>query len=312
MKVIQKNSTRFMKNIRIIVGLVSLFCLQLTYGQQDPQYSQYNYNMNVINPAYAGSQGVLSMGILGRSQWVGLEGAPRTLTLSIHSPVGKSVGLGLSIIADRIGPVRETNMYVDFSFTVKTSEEGRLAFGLKGGLTSLQVNTLSTSTAGDPLNIPIDKTAPNFGAGAYYYTNRFYAGLSIPNILQTRYLEKDGGVVSTASEKVHVFFTSGFVLDIDEDLKIKPSTMIRATTAAPLSVDLSGNLLWQEKFEMGLSYRLNNSFSGMLGFVVNEDVRIGYTYDLNVGNFGVFNSGTHELMLLISFNKRNLKSPRFF
>jgi type IX secretion system PorP/SprF family membrane protein len=268
--------------------------------------------MNVINPAYAGSKGVLSLGILGRSQWVGVEGSPRTLTFSAHAPVGKSVGLGLSLIADRIGPVIETNLFGDFSFTIVTSEDSRLAFGIKAGLTSLQVNTLIANNPNDPLNIPIDKTAPNFGAGVYYYTDNFYAGFSIPNFLKTRYLEKSGGFVSTASEQMHFFFTSGYVFDIYEDLKLKPSTMFRGVKGAPLSVDISANLLWQDKFEFGMSYRFDKSFSGIIAFLINEDLRIGYSYDQSILNYGNFNSGSHEVMLLIDFNRRKLKSPRFF
>ena len=300
-----------MKNIKSILTLTILLTSLTLFGQQDPQYSQYTYNMNVINPAYAGSKGVLSLGFLGRSQWVGIEGAPKTLTFSAHAPVGRAVGLGLSLIADRIGPVRETNLYTDISYTVITSEEGRLAFGIKVGFTSLQVSAL-LSNVPDPLNVPINKTSTNIGAGMYYYTNKFYAGFSIPNLLETRYLEKSGGIVSSASEKMHYFFTSGYVFDLYDNLKLKPSTMIRATIGAPVSVDLSTNFIWEDKFEFGISYRLDKSFSGVLGFLVNEDMRIGYAYDMSVSNLGSFTSGSHELMLLINFNRRNLKSPRFF
>lgn len=302
----------FMKSIRYIVSFTLLLSTFYTFGQQDPQYSQYNYNMNVINPAYAGSTGVLSLGVLGRSQWVGIDGAPRTLTLSIHSPVGKSVGLGMSLVADRIGPVRETNFYGDFSYTIVTSENSRLAFGIKAGFTSLQVNSLAANSPNDPLNVPIDRIEPNFGSGVYYYQDKFYAGFSIPNVLKTRYLEKSGGIVSTASEQMHYFFTSGYVFDIYDNLKLKPSTMIRGVKGAPLSVDISANLLWEEKFEFGISYRLDESFSGVVGFLLNENMRIGYSYDQNINNFGNYNFGSHEVMLLINFNKRKLKSPRFF
>lgn len=301
-----------MKSIKDIIGCSLLLIAISIHGQQDPLFTQYNYNMNIINPAYAGSKGVLSVGVLGRSQWVGIEGGPRTLTLAAHSPVGKSVGLGLSVIADRIGPVRETNIFGDFSFTIVTSENSRLALGLKAGITSLQVNTLTVNNPNDPLNVPIDRTAPNFGTGAYFYTDKLYVGFSIPNLLKTRYLEKSAGIVTTASEEMHYFITAGYVFDIYDDLKLKPSTMIRGVNNVPLSVDISANLLWQEQFEFGLSYRFNKSISGIVGFRLNEDMRIGYSYDQSMGNFGNFNFGSHELMLLLDFNRRNLKSPRFF
>lgn len=301
-----------MIEIRFLIGLFLVTWGYSLYGQQDPQYTQYNYNMNVINPAYAGSKGVLSATILGRSQWVGIQGAPRTLSLGLNSPVGRNVGLGLSLIADRVGPVSETNVYADFSYTLKISEESRFALGLKGGFTSLEVGLLNGNDSGDPLNIPIDRTSPNIGVGAYYYNERFYLGLSAPNLLQTRFLEKTGGIISTASEVVHVFLSSGYVFEISEDLKFKPSTMIRGNNAAPISMDLSANLLWQEKVEFGLSYRLNNSVSGIFAFMFNENMRIGYAYDLNITNFGSFSSGSHELMILIDFNKIGMSSPRFF
>lgn len=285
--------------------------LTTVYGQQDAQYTQYMYNMNILNPAYAGSKGITSIGLLGRTQWVGVEGAPKTVTLSMHSPIGKAVGLGLSVIHDEIGPVKEDNIYADFSYTIFTSEEGRLAFGLKAGVSFLNVRELLTVDP-DPLNIPINQTSPNFGGGVYYYTNKFYFGFSVPNFLETKHLEKNGGSVSTASEKMHYFLTSGYVFEVADNLKLKPSTMIKATSGAPISVDLSLNLLVDERVEVGLSHRFDDSISALIGFQVNEDFRIGYAYDYTTTKYGDFNSGSHEIMLLFDFNRKNIKSPRFF
>jgi type IX secretion system PorP/SprF family membrane protein len=300
-----------MKKVKIIIGVFMFISASSMFGQQDTQYTQYMYNMNVLNPAYAGSMGVPSLGLLGRSQWVGIEGAPRTLTLSLHSPISNSIGLGFSVVHDEIGPVKEDNVNVDFSYTIFTSDEGRLAFGLKAGVAFLNVRDLITIDP-DPLNVPINQTSPNFGAGLFYYTNKFYAGFSIPNMLETKYLEKSGGIVSTASEKMHYFITSGYVFDIADNLKLKPSTMIKATSGAPISIDLSANLLVDEKVEVGLSYRIEDSISGLVGFRVNEDFRIGYAYDYTTTRLGNFNSGSHEIILLFEFNKKNIKSPRFF
>ncbi|SFS43099.1 PorP/SprF family type IX secretion system membrane protein [Lutibacter maritimus] len=300
-----------MKKIKLLLGVLALLSITTVFGQQDPQYTQYMYNMNVLNPAYAGSKEITSIGLLGRTQWVGVEGAPKTVTLSVHSPVGRAVGLGLSVIHDEIGPVKEDNVYADFSYTIYTSNEGRLAFGLKAGVTFMDVRELITVDP-DPLNIPIHQTSPNFGAGILYYNDRFYAGLSAPNFLETRHLEKEGGIVSTASEKMHYFFTTGYIFDVADNLKLKPSTMIKATAGAPLSVDLSLNLLVDERVELGLSHRLDDSISGMIGFQVNDDFRVGYAYDYTTSKFGDFNSGSHEIMLLFDFNIKNIKSPRFF
>lgn len=300
-----------MKKIKLIVGFLAFICASDLIAQQDPHYTQYMYNMAIINPAYAGSRGVPSIGILGRTQWVGVEGAPRTATLSVSSPVGRAVGLGLSVLYDQIGPAKESNIYADFSYTIFTGEEGRLAFGVKGGVSFLDVGYLDYVDP-DPLNEPVHQTSPNFGAGMYYYTDKFYVGLSVPNFLETRHFEDNDGYVSTSSEKMHYFLTAGYVFDIADNLKLKPSTMVKAASGAPVSVDLSANLLVNEMFEVGLSYRIDDSISGLVGFQVNPDFRIGYAYDYTTTNFGDYNSGSHEIILLFELNRKNIKSPRFF
>jgi type IX secretion system PorP/SprF family membrane protein len=300
-----------MKKIKLFLSALVLISAGTVLGQQDPQYTQYMYNMNILNPAYAGSMGVSSIGILGRTQWVGVDGAPQTATVSAHTPLGNNLGGGLSFIHDEIGPAKEDNLYLDLSYTITTSDEGRLAFGIKAGFTFLDVRALSTVDP-DPLNRPVNQTSPNFGAGLYYYTDKFYLGLSVPNFLETRHLDSGNGIVSTASEKMHYFITSGYVFNIADNMKLKPSAMVKAVAGAPLSVDLSANLLLDEKFEIGLSHRLDDSISGLLGFNVNQNFRLGYAYDHTITRFGNFNSGSHELMLLFNFNRKRIKSPRFF
>ncbi len=305
-----------MKKITSILILGFLLVSIKSFGQQDPQYTQYMYNMNVLNPAYAGSKDVISIGVLGRLQWVNIEGAPKTFTLSAHAPVGKKVGLGISVISDEIGPVKEQNLYVDFSYTIKTSEEGNLAFGLKGGFTfhNLDALALTTIDPTEPLLLELqNRTMPNIGAGMFYYTEKFYAGLSLPNILESRHFEKGNGVFE-ASEKAHYFLTSGYVFDISEKLKLKPSALAKIAPGTPLSLDLSANLLFNEKIEFGLSYRLDDSISGLVNFGVTKDFRIGYAYDYTTSNLGDFNSGSHEVFLLwdLDFSRDKVVSPRFF
>ena len=301
-----------MKKFKLLIGIfVLISSISTVFAQQDPQYTQYMYSMNILNPAYAGSRGVTSIGLLGRTQWVGVDGAPQTATLSINGPVGKNVGLGFSVIHDEIGPVKEDNLYADFSYTLNFSGEDKFAFGIKAGATFLNVREFTTVDQ-DPLNVPVSLVAPNFGVGVMYYNDRFYAGLSVPNFIESRYLDTKNGISSSASEKTHYFLTSGYVFDLDENLKLKPSTMLKAAPGAPLSVDLSLNLLIQEKVELGLSHRLDDSISGMVGFNISQDLRIGYAYDYTTTNFGEFNSGSHEIMILFDLNKKKIKSPRFF
>ena len=310
-----------MKRIILVMALLlSCFMVEMQ-AQQDPQYTQYMYNMNIVNPAYAGSRCTLSIGLLGRTQWVGISDAPKTATLSIHAPVGKNLAAGFSAIADTYGPVNEQNIYADLSYTITTSEEGRFAFGLKGGITLFDVGLLSDIIP--PQTVPgvdrlfqddINEIFPNFGAGVYYYTDKFYAGLSAPNLLETKHLEKQSGTITRASEKMHYFFTSGYVFDLSETLKLKPSFMAKAVSGAPLSLDVTANMLFNDRLELGLNYRLDDSIGGLVNFGVTPDLRIGYAYDYTTSNLGNFNSGTHEMFLLwdIDFSKKNLKSPRFF
>ncbi|MCF6213786.1 MAG: type IX secretion system membrane protein PorP/SprF [Flavobacteriaceae bacterium] len=300
-----------MKQIKLILVIIALLGLTVTFAQQDAQYTQYTYSMNILNPAYAGSRGVTSIGLMARSQWVGVEGAPKTLTASIHAPVGNSVGLGFSIIHDEIGPAKEDNIYIDYSYTIRTSEKGKLAFGLKGGFNILNVNSLITNDP-DPLNEKLNKTTVGLGAGIYYYTERYYLGFSIPNFLETLHLDKNAGLNSTASERKHYFLTTGYVFDLTDDIKFKPSTMLKAASGAPLSLDISANLLFQEKFELGLSYRLDDSISAIANIRINSNMRIGYAYDYTTSQLSNFNSGTHEVLILFDLNKRKVKSPRFF
>lgn len=311
------NNQLNMKIIKLIILGVFALNISLMYSQQDPQYTQYMYNMHVLNPAYAGSQGTLSIGLLGRTQWEGIDGAPRTITATINAPIGKNVGMGFSVIADEIGPVKEQNLYADFSYTIETSDEGRLAFGIKGGFTFQTIDflRLSTNQQDDPLFAEnLNETYPNFGAGAFYYTDEFYIGLSMPNMLETRHFEKKKGIISKASENMHYFLTSGYVFDLSYDVKLKPSVMLKAVSGAPLSVDVSANALIYDALELGLSWRVDDSVSGMINFLIADNLRLGYAYDYTLTNLGDFNNGSHEVFLLydLDLSRRDLRSPRFF
>ena len=310
-----------MKNRKIIIALLGLLLwITDSYAQQDAQYTQYMYNMNVINPAYAGSRGTLSLGLLARSQWTNVNGGPKTMTFDAHAPVGKKVGMGLSVIADEIGPAKEQNIYADFSYTLTTSQEGRLAFGLKAGVTLLNVNLLDvvlpqTATGDDPLfDENINDAFPNVGAGVYYYNDKWYAGFSVPNLLKSEHLDKEN-INTKASEEIHYFLTTGYVFDLSSTLKFKPSILVKGVTGAPVSFDVNANFLMYDRFEVGASYRWQDAVSVLFNFGVTRSFRVGYACDYTISEFSNSNTGgSHELMLLydISFSKKNLKSPRFF
>ncbi|WP_238474609.1 type IX secretion system membrane protein PorP/SprF [Maribacter algarum] len=288
------------------------------YAQQDAQYTQYMYNTVSVNPGYAGSRGHLSVGALHRSQWVGLDGAPTTQTFNIHSPIGyRGVGLGLSVVNDKIGPTSETNFDIDFSYTIYTSTEARLSFGLKasGNLLDVKFSELNQFTTDPNLAVDIDnRFTPNFGAGVYYHTNKFYAGLSVPRFLQTTHFDESS--LSTAKEQMNFYFITGYVWDLNTSLKFKPTVLAKVVQGAPLQVDLSANFMLSDKFILGAAYRWDAAVSGMLGFNISEGFLIGLAYDREVTELGsaAFNDGSFEVILRYDFikTKGQLKSPRFF
>ncbi len=301
-----------MKKLSIIVLLLA--AIQL-HGQQDPQYTQYMYNMNVINPAYAGSKENLSFGLLYRTQWTGIDGAPKTGTFFGHLPVGEKVGLGLSVIADQIGPVKETNAYADFSYTLRLGGEHRLAFGVKAGATFHDIGLagIDLIDPDDPFfNQNINEVTPNIGAGFFYYTNKYYLALSVPNILDSVHLDANGFEIG--SETSHYFLTGGYVFQLSPNTKLKPSFLVKSAFDAPTSFDVNLNALFFDRFEIGASYRLDDSFSGLVNFAITPTVRIGYAYDAVTSDIRDFAPASHEVFLLfdLNFPRKVSRSPRFF
>lgn len=304
---------------KIYLGLLlTLGLLSEVSAQQDPHYTQYMYNMSVMNPAYAGSKENLSMGLLHRRQWIELEDAPTTSTLFGHSPVGKNVGLGLSVVSDKIGPVEENNVYGDFSYTLKLGGEHKLALGLKAGLTlhNVALNSRIASTLPDPTDgvfgADVSNSYFNFGTGAFYYTNKYYLGLSVPNMMRAKHLDFEGR--SYGSETSHYFFTGGYVFDINENVKFKPFFMAKSSFEAPASWDVSTNFMFKDKFEIGGTYRLDDSFGAMVNYAITPSLKIGYAYDHIVSDLKVTTPSSHEVILLfdVNFSKKVSRSPRYF
>ncbi|TXD83724.1 type IX secretion system membrane protein PorP/SprF [Subsaximicrobium wynnwilliamsii] len=300
-----------MKKLYIIIVLLAA---TQVYGQQDPQYTQYMYNMNVVNPAYAGSKESLSFGLLYRSQWAGIDGAPKTATFFGHTRVGEKVGLGLSVISDEIGPIKETNAYADFSYTLQLGGEHRLAFGIKAGATFHDIGLagIDLIDQDDQFFQNISTTTPNIGAGIFYYTDNYYLAASVPNILNSVHLDADGNKLG--SEERHYFLTGGYVFQLNENTKLKPSFLVKSAFGAPTSYDVNLNALFFEKFELGASYRMDDSFSGIVNFAITPDIRVGYAYDNVTSDIKRFAPASHEFLLLfdLNFSKKVSRSPRYF
>jgi len=315
-----------MKKSFLLLTLLILLGSFSGKAQQDPQYTQYMYNTQVVNPAYAGNRDVLSFGLLYRTQWVGLEGAPKTATLTADSPIGslENMGLGLTLVRDEIGPSVETNVTVDYSYSINLSQKSELSFGLKAGIDILDVDfsKLNIADEGDIFESNIDnKVEPQIGAGIYYNTNKFYAGLSVPNFLTTKHFDESdiediegGAEATTAADRLHYFFIAGYVFDLGENLKLKPATFIKAVSGSPLQIDLSANFLFSEKFTVGVAYRLDAAISAMLGFQVTDQIFMGFGYDFETTDLQRYNDGSYEFMLRFDvFNKpERVLTPRFF
>jgi len=309
-----------MKTIRTYIHisvLAMLFSMPLL-AQQDSQYTQYMYNTITINPAYAGSRGLLSVNSIYRNQWVGLNGAPETIAASLHSPIGvRGVGLGLSFVNDEIGPSQETNMAVDFSYTIYTGPLTKLSFGLKGGFNLLNVNLTGSDLVfqdGDILATDINnRFTPMVGVGAYWHSDDWYVGLSSPNLLTTSHYNDDIQQ-STVTEEIHAYLIGGYVFRLSPTTQFKPAALVKAVSGAPLAVDLSANFLFNEKFTLGAAYRWDAALSAMAAFQVTDQIMIGYAYDYDTTELGNFNSGSHEVFLRFElFNSVNrVVSPRFF
>ena len=301
-----------------LVALVVIASLGDLHAQQDPHYTQYMYNMNVINPAYAGSKENLSIGMLYRKQWVDIEDAPTTFTLSGHSPVGKNVGLGLSVISDKIGPVEENNIYGDFSYTLNLGGEHKLALGLKAGVTLHKVGLFSNiyNTLPQPNDPAFSEDTNNsyfnLGTGLFYYTDKYYVALSVPNMMKSKHLDFNGR--EFGSEESHYFLTGGYVFDLTDNIKFKPFFMAKSAFNAPTSLDVSTNFLFNQKFEAGLTYRLDDSFGAMVNYAITPSLKIGYAYDHIVSDLKVTTPSSHEIILLfdVNFSKKVSRSPRYF
>ena len=311
-----------MKKIILLVFFF-LSILKAT-AQQDPHFTQYMNNMSVVNPAYAtATPAILNLGSLYRYQWAGIEGAPKTLTLFAHTPINQKIEGGFSLVSDNIGDgaKKETNFFADFAYVLQLNEKQKLSFGLKAGFSSIstnfngfQLNSGDTSTD-KAFAENINETVPNIGVGAYYFTDNYYVGLSVPNLLSAEHIKSRPDINSFGPQEIHTYFTGGYVFDINEAFKFKPAFMAIFVKGAPVSVDLTANVLYNEKFELGAAYRFGDAVSLLMNVNVTPNLRVGYSYDYVTSNLSQFSSGSHEIVLLYNLDllgKGYDKSPRFF
>ncbi len=283
----------------IFIGLL-LFSLN-NYSQQAPQFTNYIYNTMSVNPAYTGIHGKTIFNILARTQWVGVEGGGNTQIFSYNGAI-QDFGIGTNIMNDQIGPIREVSGDVNLAYKIEVRPENYLSFGLKlgGSYFSLDQSLLDAKDGGDPdILVNDNKITSHIGAGLYYYTNTFYMGLSIPNLITKNKIYK---------ERVHFYAIAGYVFDLTPDIKFKPAMLFKSMSNSLSTLDVSLNFLFNERFNTGISWRINDSVSALLGFKINENFEIGYSYDLTTSYFRKVNNGTHEIFLHYEFE--NFKPSR--
>lgn len=297
---------------------ILLFALMFTgmvsYAQQDAQFTQYMYNTINVNPAYAGSRGAMSIFALHRTQWIGLDGAPVTNAVSINTPLnGSNLGLGVSLVNDKIGPTHENTISADLSYTIPTSETFKLSFGIKAtaNLFDLDASKL-TNVDPDPSLQNYSKFSPNIGAGIYLHSDKAYIGFSVPNFIETQ--RYDDNEIKIFKEKINYYLIAGYVFDMGDSVKFKPALLTKMVQGTPLQVDVSGNFMFNDKFVVGIAYRWSAALSAMVGFQVSDGLYIGYGYDRETTHLNNYNSGSHEIFLRYEIfnNIDKITTPRFF
>ncbi|MDF1548073.1 MAG: type IX secretion system membrane protein PorP/SprF [Bacteroidales bacterium] len=302
--------------------LLIISCSHFINAQQDPMFTHYAFNTLAINPAYAGSRDALTITGLHRTQWVSFEGAPTTQTLTAHSPIIKeNIGIGLSLLNDKIGPTNTSSLYLDFSYKIKINQRAKLSFGLKGGLNlqKTDLTSLNIKEINDPLFIEDIKSEilPNFGFGLYYYTDKYYVGISIPKLLENDFNENSvTASTNLASEKKHYFLIGGSVFKLSQSIVLKPTTFIKITNGAPIEADLTANFIILERFWAGIMYRTGDAFGAITGLNITDQLAVGYSFDFSIANTTVkYNGGSHEIMVRYDFifkERKMIRSPRYF
>ncbi|TPG36228.1 type IX secretion system membrane protein PorP/SprF [Flavobacterium pectinovorum] len=305
-----------MKKFFYIITIVLLGIFEAS-AQQESQYTQYMYNTMTFNPAYTGSREIVSAMGLYRTQWVGLDGAPKTMNFSLQSPLGyHGNGIGLNVVNDKIGPTDNTGLMVSYAYTILAGNDTKISFGISGGFDNFSVDYGKVLTKDGNDNYLTGKESqfsPNVGAGIYVHSYDWYVGLSIPKLLKTNFYDDVASSIYT--NKSHIYAMAGYVFDINPYLRFKPAVLTKLVVGAPIAVDLSANFLINDRFTIGAAYRINASVSGLAGFQISDGIQVGYAYDYETTHLGKYNSGSHELFLRFDIFDKTAKrmiNPRFF
>ncbi|MDF2447704.1 MAG: hypothetical protein K0R26_208 [Bacteroidota bacterium] len=316
------------KNINMKKTILSLFILLICsvglQAQYDAMFTQYMFNEMYINPGYTGSKEAMAVNLTHRQQWLNFPGRPITTSFTLHGPLANNkMGLGLSVLNEQIGKLNRNLVYLSYAYHIKTSEKGHLSFGLMGGIHN-QVNKLAELKATDVGDIQVSQNtpsilSPNFGAGIYYYTNKFYAGVSVPRMIDDTYFfdGTTGDIVKSNklnSKKFHYYLTVGNVFEINDDLKIKPQAMVKMVASAPMQYDVNVNLLIKNKIWAGIGYRSSSDVSALIGLQITPQFLVNYSYDYALTKIQKYSQGSHEITLgyIFSYKQQKVVTPRYF
>lgn len=317
-----------MKKLYILVAVLT--CAATGFAQQNPVFNQYIFNPMTVNPAYTGTKQWTNVNTMYAAQWVGLEGAPQTISLSIEGPVLESMGLGLQYVNDRIGAQTQQSLYGNYAYILKLNEKWKLSLGLAAGISyfTLDGASLVSENNNDPA-VPVNKVNTlrfDPKTGIFLYSNRFYAGLSVTDLLGNLIESRDGLVTN---QERHYYMMAGYVFDIGKDVKLKPSFLIREDFAALTNIDVSTFALFRDAFWIGATYRfgadlstnptLDNSLRKrdalvfMTEWNITKNLMVGYAYTHSLTALNGFSG--HEITLDYTLSKRvdtRMSTPRFF
>jgi type IX secretion system PorP/SprF family membrane protein len=320
MKSKSEKKMKAMKNIKLKLVTLLLLILGLNgFAQQDPMYTQYMNNPILVNPAYAGSRNAGNLTGIFRKQWVGINGSPTTSSLSYNTPIPRyNFGVGASLLYDVLGPTTQTGLFIDYAYHIKFGEKSTLALGLKGGFGYYYIN-YSGLTYNDPdddiSNLENESLLlPNFGIGAYYYTNNSYIGLSVPKLIRNSLTKNDNTLEHLNREEWHIFLMAGHIFNLNKNIDLKPSFITRYAVGSPLSLELNATCILYNKIWVGAMFRCGDSVGGLVQWQITPQLNIGYSYDYSLSELHGLNKGSHEIVLNYVFIKegRRILSPRFF
>ncbi len=305
-----------LKNTQILLTGLALVLVLSLHAQQQVQYTQYMYNTMSVNPGYTGTSNRLEAYLIHRSQWVGLSGAPNSQNIGIQGAVSDKIGIGFNAIKDRLGPSNQVFLNASAAVRLNLSPRTKLSIGINGGIDVLSVNWSSGQVLNenDPglLNNIQNRVRPLVGAGLYVYGDKWYAGVSSPSFIKAdRY---NSGSTVAINSVIHWYVIGGYVFNLTDRLKFKPAVLAKLVQGAPLSVDVSANFLFQEKYTVGLAYRYNDAGSILAGITFKKSFFLGYSYDFSVTRLRKYNNGSHDIIFRYTlFDKtQNIRSPRFF